>query len=149
MNARQFAIKEGDAQRPAIYQAEDETSWWKQGNHLNITEISALVVDISDWAGIDAPQICADDKTHVARGHIDHLDLPPFARNVSYICHEMTHTIARQLKTDDAHGPLFARSLLEVVNQFIGPKEAKELRSRFRAHGIKIARRSARQRVPA
>ena len=147
MNARQFAIKEGDAQRPAIYQAEDETSWWKQGNHLNITEVSNLVVDISDWAGIDAPQIYADDKIRIARGHSDHLDLPPFARNISYICHEMTHTIARQLKTDDAHGPLFARSLLEIVERFIGPKEAKELGSRFRAHKIKIARRSARQRV--
>ena len=147
MNARQFAIKEGDSQRPAVYLAEDETSWWKQGNHLNLAQVSDLVADISAWAGIDVPRIYANDQIRVARGHSDHLDLPPFARNISYICHEMTHTIARQRQDDDAHGPHFTRLLLAVVEQFIGPKEARELRSRFRTHKIKIARRSSRQRV--
>jgi len=65
--------------------------------------------------------------------------LPPFARNASYVCHEICHTIAKQLDIDDYHGPIFTRILLEVVREFMGEAQADELCQKFIARDVQIS----------
>ncbi len=133
-----------DNQRPLVYRAEDESAWWRQGNHMPLHEIDDLITNISDWAGIDKPKLKDGRGTRIARGRKGSLSLPRFARNVSYVCHEMSHCIAAQHQMDDSHGPHFARIMLDVVQQFVSADASKDLRYHFREQGVKIARKAWR-----
>ena len=134
-----------DNQRPLVYRAEDESAWWVQGNHMELGEIDELVNNISEWAGIHKPILRDGRGTRIARGRRESLSLPRFARNVSYVCHEMSHCIAAQHEMDDSHGPHFARIMLDVVRQFVSDDASKDLRYHFRERGVKIARKSWRR----
>ncbi len=134
-----------DDQRPLVYRAEDESAWWIQGNHMALAEIDALVANISEWAGIQKPVLRDGRGTRIARGRKEFLSLPRFARNVSYVCHEMSHCIAAQREMDDSHGPHFARIMLDVVRQFVSNDACKDLRYHFRERGVRVARKSWRR----
>ncbi len=134
-----------DNQRPLVYRAEDESAWWRQGNHMGLVEIDVLVGDISDWAGIRKPVLKDGRGTRIARGRKESVSLPRFARNVSYVCHEMSHCIAAQRDMDDSHGPHFARIMLDVVRQFVSDDASKDLRYHFRERGVIVGRKSWRR----
>lgn len=134
-----------DNQRPLVYRAEDESAWWTQGDHMALADIDELVGSISEWAGIHKPALKDGRGTRIARGRSESLSLPRFARNVSYVCHEMSHCIAAQRGMDDSHGPHFARIMLDVVRQFVSNDASRDLRYHFRERGVKIARKSWRR----
>lgn len=127
-----------DRQRHAVYHAEDSTAWWQQGEYMSFGEIGDLVERISAWAEIDAPAVSDGDGVRVARGNKDSLVLPPFARNVSYICHEICHTIAKQRDIDDYHGPIFARMMVDITRGFMGDAQADELSQKFTEREVEI-----------
>lgn len=62
------------------------------------------------------------------------ISLPRWARTRASILHEIAHTIVH-----DGHGPLFARTYLELVRLFIGPMEANALRKSFQHNRVRVA----------
>jgi hypothetical protein len=128
-----------DAQRHAVYHAEDATKWWQQGEYLSFGEIGDLVGRISAWAEIDVPVVSDGAGVRVARGNRDSLVLPPFSRNISYVCHEMCHTIAKQRDIDDYHGPIFTRMMLDSTREFMGMAQSDELCQKFIERDVEIS----------
>jgi hypothetical protein len=128
-----------DTQRHAVYHAEDATKWWQQGEYMSFGEIGDLVERISAWAEIDPPVVSDGAGVRVARGNRDSLVLPPFARNASYVCHEICHTIAKRRDIDDYHGPIFARMMVDITRGFMGDAQADELCQKFIERDVEIS----------
>jgi hypothetical protein len=137
-----------DAQRRAVYRAEDSTKWWQQGEYLSFGEIGVLVERISAWAQIDIPFVSDGAGVRVARGNRDSLVLPPFARNTSYVCHEICHTIAKQRDIDDYHGPIFTRMMLDATREFMGETQSDELGQKFVERDVEVSPSDWRTVVP-
>ena len=142
------ASSSSDTQRHAVYHAEDDTKWWQQGEYMSFGEIGELVERISAWAEIDAPVLSDGAGVRVARGNRDSLVLPPFARNASYVCHEICHTIAKQRDIDDYHGPIFTRMMVDIARDFMGDAQADELCQKFMERGVKVSTTDWRSVAP-
>ena len=65
------------------------------------------------------------------------IKLPRWARTKTVICHELAH-----IAGGDKHGTKFARCYIDFVARFVGKDEARALRSAFKDHKVKVARRS-------
>ena len=106
---------------------------------MSFGEIGDLVERISAWAEIDPPVVSDGAGVRVARGNRDSLVLPPFARNASYVCHEICHTIAKRRDIDDYHGPIFARMMVDITRGFMGDAQADELCQKFIERDVEIS----------
>ena len=133
-----------DFQRQAVYKAEDECSFWLQGEYFSEEEADELITRISEWAEIEKPdcQFNAVDKDGeifpVAKGMAHSIVLPCFAMNESYICHEMAHVITYQRGEIDFHGPIFVNIYINIIRKILGYNYYKELLNRFKFYNIQV-----------
>jgi putative metallohydrolase (TIGR04338 family) len=66
------------------------------------------------------------------------ITLPKWARRDLTICHELAHAVGKQHDKEAAHGPDFARRLLELVTHVMGEEAGARLRERFVAARVKV-----------
>tara|TARA_Y100001951_G_scaffold68041_1_gene54951 strand:+ start:762 stop:1253 length:492 start_codon:yes stop_codon:yes gene_type:complete len=142
-----------DFQRNTLYDAESKCSFWNNFSILPIDDVHTLINDISKTFGIKKPivKLSSCDFSQVAVNDIllvsgtepiyatqSKIVLPfPIAQSRPVICHEMSHVINYQLGPADHHGPNFAKVYLEVVHEFIGEEEYKELKHQFDLLGVR------------
>lgn len=69
-----------------------------------------------------------------------------FGKSMQYdlwIMHELGHIAVARWKGNHRHGPEFTRAYLLLVRRYMGASVADELKTHFKACGVKIARRKA------
>lgn len=100
--------------------------WWL---HVPIGYVGALMPIIKDGRG-----------TRKARGGIDKINLPPWARTYGVVLHETAHCIIDRmgkLQEDGGHGPHFMRMYIELLARFHNMDKSKLLQS-AKADKIKV-----------
>ena len=106
---------------------------------LDVVEVETLVYDISDSWDISCPRInFQDNKPKVALAHMDDIDLPEWAMNITVVCHEMAHVITQQRCVFDAHGPVFCGVFVELVHEFMGVENGRDLQWAFELNSVDV-----------
>jgi putative metallohydrolase (TIGR04338 family) len=66
------------------------------------------------------------------------ITLPKWARRDLTICHELAHALGPHHAREAAHGPEFARRLLELVSHIMGEEAGARLRQRYTEARVKV-----------
>ncbi len=83
--------------------------------------------------GQKAPRIIYTRHSNWARGCQSYIKLPPWALNLHTWLHEIAHAITPGLAK---HSWMFCAVMLELVEEFMGPKWASLLRLSYDAHKV-------------
>jgi len=106
---------------------------------LDEVEVGNLVRYMSDSWDISCPRInFQGNKLKIALGYADYIDLPEWAMNVAVICHEMAHVITEQRCMFDAHGPIFCGVFVELVHEFMGVENGRDLQWAFESNSVDV-----------
>ena len=111
---------------------------------LEIEDCRNLIDSISYYADIIPPKMWlnhTDSKGNaplVATGSSHRITLPKWAMTPATICHEMAHVITQQKCMFDAHGPIFCGVFVELVYQFIGSQEGRDLQWAFEVNSVDV-----------
>ena len=102
-------------------------------------EVVDLIEDMSDSWGIAQPDVNFQDNTpKVAQAHTDYIDLPKWAMNITVVCHEMAHIITQQKCVFDGHGPIFCGIFVELVHEFMGVENGRDLQWAFELNSVDV-----------
>ena len=129
-----------DSQRKRVYEAEERCTFWSSFDILPFSKVESLVTSISQFFNIKSPSIDIGDPDYFSTAYAtaSTIVLPfPLTKSVPFICHEMSHVINYQLGPADHHGPNFAKAYLEVIKQFMGEQEYRELKDAFTTFNVK------------
>ena len=129
-----------DFQRRKLYRAEELCSFWNKLKILSLPKVKHLVQNITDWADVELPDVTYFRYKKGRQTYATATSLVlafPIAKSAPFICHEMAHVINYQRGPADHHGPNFAKAYLEVVRQFMGTAEFKDLKYMFDTFGVK------------
>lgn len=148
--------KARDSQRSKLYAAEraafpDLFASHKAGEQLTWEETQAFVRSV-----LDDPRWCKYIKrrhssrvtstgfvikdgrgTSWARGGVNHINLPRWARNKIVICHELAHTACPPTHVIQPHGRDFASTYLKIVELFMGWDDRMKLVRAFSKHRVR------------
>lgn len=102
-------------------------------------EIMFLTERMSDSWDIYWPSIVfQDDQRKVASANTDYINLPKWAMNFPSICHEMAHIITQQKCVFDGHGPIFCGVFVELVHEFMGVENGRDLQWAFELNSVDV-----------
>lgn len=124
-----------DSQRSRVYAMTWETGGIK--NELSLAECDAICRRVCADYRINAPTLTDGRRRRSGVYHVydNEIALPRFARNKTYLLHEIAHAIARQ---GPAHGPIFARVYVNLMVRY-ADADKKELLARCKKHRVKLA----------
>ena len=98
-----------------------------------------LIEAISYFSDITPPKMWLQKDYHpVATGTKYRITLPKWAMTPAIICHEMAHVITQQNDVFDAHGPVFCGVFVELVHEFIGSEEGRDLQWAFELNSVDV-----------
>jgi len=102
-------------------------------------EVAFWVAEMSYSWDIEVPHInFQDNQRKVASANIDYINLPGWAMNFPSVCHEMAHIITQQKCVFDGHGPIFCAVFIELVHDFMGAENARDLQWAFEANSVDV-----------
>lgn len=131
-----------DNQRSKVYKW--DTTF--RGSVLTLAECETLINKVCNAYGMRTPKIKDGRGTKRARGGARFISLPVWSRCVGIVLHEVSHSIlaVRHQKEVAAHGPEFARLMLELVVRF-GGHDRKDMVANAKKFKVKLA---PRDKVP-
>lgn len=138
------STKRRDMQKAKLYRAEKVLLPYGKVGDESVPACEAFVKSVwqSTWvkkhfvrARLNGPPEIADGRgTRIARGGLNRLNLPRWARTKAVVLHEITHALTPDRP---AHGWVFCKNYLAIVQHFMGTEAAKELRVAYREHRVR------------
>ena len=133
-----------DAQRAAVYRAEDRIGWGRPLPKLtDVQKFIDHVLESANWAAPGVPRIIVA-RDGRGRRHAcsqqswfgGEVRLPKWARHELIVLHELAHT--RVPSSEPAHGPGFVAEYLRLVRRHLASEIGEALERSLRGEGIEL-----------
>jgi putative metallohydrolase (TIGR04338 family) len=145
---RVTGAEQRDQQRARLYRAEKVVLKGKTKPLPTVADIEAYIAKMQSRVtlvkrfgpALTRPIRVKDGRgTSIARGGVNHINMPLWSRNEFITLHEVAHVIAQRLHGTAlaGHGWEYANIYLQLVQSMLGREKCEELKASFKAEKVR------------